>query len=374
MSVYAFDDVRRELLVVWPAVVGWGAQVVGQLRPAVSAEQAGRLSGELTRLSQTLWDSYVRPADGGDKDEQERWGAVLDAVQKPNLPDTSGQLLVPYDPVEEGAHRLGRVLHGIGDAALTGVVVDEVRCEVDAVRRAGLGDLSGRGVQAASLDRVDASPVQVSAADQVLRADPFGGGLLSVAVDPAAACVAAAHWLAAAAVVAGEESGNSAAGVFAEADDIEAVSVEVPALVVGRIVDDGVSPRQVVMDLLRAAVAAGAGVVVDPEAVAADHARIQSLVARLPAGQQAEVLASEPVRTTLLDPRRPARDLLEHLLDGLTSCRLLLAEYADEGFDDESEAQPSGKGEALTDLARPEEPEFVASVRQQAQQSANRLS
>lgn len=60
VSVYAVDDIRRELLVVWPTVVGWGAQVVGQLRPAVSAEQAGRLSGESTRLSRELWGSYVR--------------------------------------------------------------------------------------------------------------------------------------------------------------------------------------------------------------------------------------------------------------------------------------------------------------------------
>ncbi|MBB5828592.1 hypothetical protein [Micromonospora carbonacea] len=369
MSVYAVDDVRRELLVVWPAVVGWGAQVVGQLRPAVSAETAGRLSGELTRLSHELWGSYVRPAENGD-DEQERWGVVLDAVQKPNLPDLSGQLLVSYDLVEEAAHRLGRVLHEVGDAALTGVVVAEVRCEVEAVRRAGLGGLSGRAVQAASLDRVDASPVQVSAVDQVLRADPFGGGLLSVAVDPAAACVAAAHWLAAAAVVAGEASGNSAAGVFAEADDIEAVSVEVPALVVGRIVDDRVSPRRVVMDLLRAAVAAGEGVIVDPEAVAADYARIQSLVAGLPAGQRAEVLASEPVRATLLDPRRPARDLLEHLLDGIASCRLLFTEYAD----DEPEAQRSVRGETASGAAEPEESEFVVLVREEAEQSGDRLS
>ncbi|WP_147252595.1 hypothetical protein [Micromonospora endolithica] len=372
MSVYAFDDVRRELLVVWPAVVGWGARVVGQLRPAVSAETAGRLTGELTRLSQALWGSYVRPASGGD-DEQERWSVVHDAVQEPNLPDASGQLLVSYEPVEEAAHRLGRVLHGAGDAALTGAVVSEVRCEVDAVRRAGLGDLSGRAVQAALVDRVDASPLQVSAADEVLRADPLGGGLLSVAVDPAAACVAAAHWLAAAAVVAGEESGNSAAGVFADADDIQAVSVEVPTLVVGRIVDGGVSPRRVVMDLLRAAVAAGEGVIVDPDGVAADNARIQSLVAGLSAAERAEVLASEPVRATLLDPRRPARDLLEHLLDGIASCRLLFAEYADDEFDDEP-IRPSDEGGAAWDAAEPGKLEFVVLVRQEAEQSGGRLS
>ncbi|WP_405094482.1 hypothetical protein [Micromonospora sp. NBC_01412] len=124
-----------------------------------------------------------------------------------------------------------------------------------------------------------------------------------------------------------------------------------------------------VMDLLRAAVAAGEGVIVDPEAVAADYARIQSLVVGLSAGQQAEVLASEPVRATLLDPRRPARDLLEHLLDGIASCRLLFSEYADD-----EPTRPSDEGGAASDAAEPGELEFVVLVRQEAEQSGGRLS
>ncbi|MBM0236950.1 hypothetical protein JNW88_06980 [Micromonospora sp. ATA32] len=378
MSVYAFDGVRRELLVVWPTALGWDAHVAAQLRPAVSPEQAGRPSGELTRLSRALWDTYVRPAGDGD-DDQVQLGVVLDAVQKPNLPDAVGQLLVSYDPVEETAHRLGRVLHEVGDAALTEAVVGEVRCEVDAVRRADLGDLSGRAVQAASMDRLDASPVQVSAANEILRNDPLGGELLSAAVDPAAACVAAAHWLVAAAVVAADEAGNSPAGVFAEADDIEAVSVEVPTLVVRRLLDDGAPARRVVMDLLRAAVATSEGVIVDPDAVAADHARLKTLIAELPADQQAEVLASEPVRSTLLDPRRPARDLLEHLLDGIASCRLLFAEYADDELDDEDDddepdAESFSGGEAALDEAKDQVLEFAVLVRQEAEESRDRLN
>lgn len=36
------------------------------------------------------------------------------------------------------------------------------------------------------------------------------------------------------------------------------------------------------------------------------------------------------MRATVLDPRRPARDLLEHLLDGIPSCYLRYCEYANE--------------------------------------------
>src|SRR5205823_5514820 len=132
----------------------------------------------------------------------------------------------------------------------------EVQVEIDAVTRAELGDLSGRAVQAVALDRLDVSPVQVAAADELLRADPLGAALLAVAVDPAAACVAAAHWLAAAAVVA-DAAENTPGAVFMEADDIQPVSIEVPALVVERIVEEDLSPRGVVLDLLRSAVAAG---------------------------------------------------------------------------------------------------------------------
>jgi hypothetical protein len=53
-----------------------------------------------------------------------------------------------------------------------------------------LGDLSGRAVQAAAVDRLDASPVQVAATYEVLRQDPFGTSLMATPLDAAAACPA----------------------------------------------------------------------------------------------------------------------------------------------------------------------------------------
>jgi hypothetical protein len=45
-----------------------------------------------------------------------------------------------------------------------------------------------------------------------------------------------------------------------------------------------------------------------------------------------------PDRLTPLDPRRPAVDLLEDLLLGLTACKLLYFEYADgDELDDEDD-------------------------------------
>jgi hypothetical protein len=336
VSVYAVEPAGRGLVAVWPAAVGHQASAVAVLPSTVSEVQAGALSAALTRLSEAVWDAYVRPASAtGDEQERsrreyerEQFSDVVTAVRKPSLPDESGMVIVSYSPVEESAHRLGRVLHEIADAALTDALVAEVQVELDAVTRAELGDLSGRAVQAVALDRLDASPVQVAAADAMLRADPLAPGLLSAAVEPAAACVAAAHWLAAAADVAAEKAGNTPAGVFAEADDIQAVSVQVPSLVVEAITEQHAAPRDVVLGLLREAVAAADGAIADLPAVVADRVALEDLLEELPAAERDRALAAEPPRNTPLDPRRPARDLLEHLLDGLNSCHVLYAEYA----------------------------------------------
>jgi len=252
-------------------------------------------------------------------------------------------LSVSYVAVEEAAHRLGRTLLGIGDATLTEAIIADVISELDAVTSAELGDLSDRAAQATALDRLDVSPVQVAAADDLLRADLLGPGLLTELIDPAAACVAAARWLAAAAVVAGEAAEIDAADVFAEADDIEPVSGAVPAEVVAQIVDDETDPRSVVLDLLRTAVAAGDGIILDLSQLLAQHLGEVGLSTE----EQSEVAGPTSVRVTELDPRRPARDLLEHLLDGIAACHLLYAEYddSDEPWDDQDDA-PSADLEA----------------------------
>jgi hypothetical protein len=291
VSVYAFDPDRRQLVVVWPAVAGSLARVVVGLDATVADGDVGALCSALSGLSKALWDTYVHPVSATDdederaqrEDERRRLDSVVAAVREPNLPDESGALIVLYSPVEESAHGLGRVLQRLADGGLVEAVAAEVQVEIDAVIRAELGDLSGRAVQAVALDRLDVSPVQVAAADELLRADPLGARLLAAAVDPAAACVAAAHWLAAAAVVTADAAGNTPGGVFMEADDIQQVSIEVPTLVVQRILGEGLSPRGVVLDLLRSAVAAGEGRIADLAAVLAERARLEEVVGRLPA-------------------------------------------------------------------------------------------
>jgi hypothetical protein len=105
---------------------------------------------------------------------------------------------------------------------LTDHVVADVEKELAAVELAEQGDLSGRARQAVVLTRADISPVQVVAADGLLRADPLGSARLFQEVDPTAAAVAAAHWLHAAANVASEVADCDPASAVVEADNIEA--------------------------------------------------------------------------------------------------------------------------------------------------------
>jgi hypothetical protein len=137
-----------------------------------------------------------------------------------------------------------------------------------------------------------------------------------------------------------------------------------------------VPARRAVMDLLRVAVAAGAGEIADPPGVAAERARFEESVQRLPADQRTAMLSAEPVRATVLDPRRPARDLLEHLLAGIASCHLLCSEYANEelvcaaqdddpAFEDDPAAESDRRGE-ITE-------EFTDLMREQAASTERRL-
>src|SRR6266545_4886411 len=293
VTVYGVDSGRRVLVAMWPAVVGWHAAVVAELGVA-GEESAARVCHVLGDLSTALWGVYARPPNAA-ADERERglWEderAALDqvvaAVRRPHLPTQAGLLVVPYNRVLEPAHRLGRQLHNAGDAGLTEAVAVEVATEVDAVRRAELGDLSGR-----------AAEVAARAADTRVEA------------------------------------------VFVEADDVQAVPVEVPALVVRRVLTDGVAPRQVVRELLAAAVAVQEGRIGDVNTVAtrvveALHADLDRSTEQV----RQRVAAALSARLTPLDPGRPARDLLEQVRAGIEACAVVFVEHAaDAGLGSDSD-------------------------------------
>lgn len=139
---------------------------------------------------------------------------------------------------------------------------------------------------------------------------------------------------------------------------------------------------------LRVAVAAGEGVIADLPRVLEERARLEEVLLRVLEDQRDAARAAASPRTTLLDPRRPARDLLEHLLDGIASCHLIYAEHVNGGsFADDpglrhEDTDGSENETSDVDEREPEEDgarervaaEFAEFVRRQAEATRTRLS
>ncbi|MFC9871074.1 hypothetical protein ACFWBG_02705 [Nocardia salmonicida] len=333
MTRYAYDSGAGTLVATWGTGRGDVAETIAEVP---GTEHGVELAAALASLARFQWRTYTHPATAaGDPDiengeawrraeERNRFEKVEAALRTPNLPDEDGCMLVFYSPIEESAHHVGRVLHAIGDASLVDRVVNEVLTEQAAIIAAELGDLAGRARQAVELTRPEISPVQVHAADSLLRANPLGTIDLFTELDPAAASVAAAHWLRAAATVAGEVTGLEPVDVVAEADDIEALQVETPTVVLERL-GAGETPTQVVVDLIA-------------DAIAVSEGKVRDLDGIIEAAQEIEERDDDDdpddwtdgYRICRLDPTRPAIDLLEDLLGAIRGCWLVFSE-ADSG-------------------------------------------
>ncbi|MFE1322523.1 hypothetical protein [Kitasatospora phosalacinea] len=172
----------------------------------------------------------------------------------------------------------------------------------------------------------------IVAADRLLQQDPFGPAELFSAVDPAA--VAAAHWLAAAAEVAAETSGEHPTQVVLEADTIEVLPHETPTLVLG-LLQDGATPHEAVTALVRHAMHITDGL--------------------------------------LLDPKRPARDLLEDLLPGIHGRWLLRNASAEPDEDEDLGDAEDWDAEQAEEHQRRSHERFARLVRETAATHSDRL-
>ena len=330
MTTYAYRVDTDEVLATWDT----GAGACASLVTTVSDQESGMRLVALTSLSEASWDIYTRPPTSeGDPEEantaawrQQHARAALDrltqVVSNPNLPGDAG-LLVSYIPTEEAGHRVGRVLHAIGDPQVRRDVLTEIEAEVDAVRRADFGDLTGRAQQAAALSRLELSPTQAQAAWDVLRerALDLGEGLVG-SFDPTAAATAAAAWLWGAAEIAVEGTRMHWTRAVERADDIEALPHATPTAVLEAL-DAGLSPSEVVLQLVSDALTVAEG------QIPADFEELTEGIAEAVerAGQLRGVTPRDRMpRLTPLNPQRPAPDLLEDLLWGIWGCFLLWQE------------------------------------------------
>jgi len=194
-------------------------------------------------------------------------------------------------------------------------------------------------VHAVVLSRISASPVQVAAADALLRQEPLGRPELFTTVDPTSAAVAAAHWLHAAAAVAADASGYDLTQVVAAADDIEDVPFATPTMIL-EMMHDGASPHEAVTALISQAMAIAEGKIPNLPGLMQALTDATENAERLDDsnGNALEMQLGQ-IRTTPLDTSRPAPDLLEDLLTGIYACALLYREYESD-TDDEETGEP----------------------------------
>ncbi|MFE5585487.1 hypothetical protein [Kitasatospora sp. NPDC056531] len=346
MTRYCVDPDRNELTAAWGTSEGDLATCIATVPAGTAAAALLRLARALTQLSEAAWHTYTHPASAADslepnsegwrrEPERQAFSEVTKAITQPNLPQT-GSMIVSYSPLIESAHQVGRALHTLDNPDLTKAVLAETAIELAAVESAELGNLTGRAQQAVLLSREDASPVQVAAANRLLEQDPFGPEALFSDVDPTAASVAAAHWLAAAAEVAADASGQNPTAVLLEADDIEALPHETPTLVL-ELLDSGASPREAVTALVRHAMHVADGLLPDPADLREQLDDFEETLAEYTGADEPDI-EDVALRLTPLDPKRPARDLLEDLLAGIHGCWLLHSEY-DELDNDEDETE-----------------------------------
>lgn len=342
MTQYAIDAERQVLARISALPAGMTAGDVASV-VNLAADNRAALAQGLTILSEALWRAYTDPdasaadelldSDSDGEAERVQDSDVLGALRSPNLP-SGGSMLRSYIPEVEASHQVGRVLHEVGDDALVDIVVAEVEAEISAIEQAELGNFAGRAAQAVLLTRLDASPPQVAAAFDLLKADPFGSRQLSEQVDPHAAAVAAAYWLLCAAEVASDMSGVEVEDVVMEADNIEAVEVATPTVVLG-LLSEGEDPYGVVGSLIQAAVQVASGVV-------------STAILASASSDDLPEEADRSVELSVVDPRRPAPDLLEDLLSGIHAAFLLWNEYADDdGAPDEHAPSEDWKSFAM---------------------------
>lgn len=379
MTTYAFDPDQNSVTRHWETGIGLQSGILCRLPDKTGVNLAYSLASALTRLSREMWNSYVTPVSAADflddiddgescGVERQAFTAVVDALRNPHLP-SGGLLLQSYVQVEEAAHAVGRTLHAIDDPTLTDQVVADVSEEMQAIDEAERGVLEGRARQAVALTRIEASPLQVLAADEVLAANPLAPERLFEEVDATAASMAAAHWLLAAAEVAAEAAGIGPSEVIMEADNIEALPVGTSTYMLEQM-ETGIRPQDVVSGMLREAMTVGEGRIPDPQSLVREIESAWLRAQRYGAGDQ-ELVDDLMPRLSRLDPQRPALDLLEDLLAGIRGAYLLYEEYSDVpyGASDDDDLSDEELDAWVESVSR----EFCEQVRQNANAHRDRI-
>jgi hypothetical protein len=351
---YSVDVDRKLLLASWPTGHGDTAEVICDIPGALGERDAFRLAEALTIMSDALWDRYARPASAvfssaeDDRSEafyrqrdRENFPFVQAVIADPDAEGLPGSPHIGPLPVQEGARSLGRVLRGLAEDGLAGdaapavakLAADEVARELAAVEQAERGEYrpGTRARQALVLSRAETIPTQVAAADAILRQDPLHAVDPLRDVDPASAAVAAAHWLVASAVIAGEVSGVEAEHVPLRAFEVKPFTYQVPLLALAAAVNgEDENPLTTFVTLaIGGALRVAEGRYPSIDAIRGAPGVLAKIGTVIDVDDPVNAeMALSMLRVAQLDPRRPAPDLLDNLLQGIGGSWYLYREHA----------------------------------------------
>ncbi|MFD0854855.1 hypothetical protein ACFQ07_21625, partial [Actinomadura adrarensis] len=164
-----------------------------------------------------------------------------------------------------------------------------------------------------------------------------------------AAAIAAAHWLQAAADITAETTGLEPTQIVEEADNIEALAHATPTIVLEQL-NSGLTPYTTITGMIAEAMIVAEGRIPDIDDLCERIDQAEQLADQRQDPRLREALREE-IRTTPLDPMRPAQDLLEDLLDGIRGCWLLYQEDMeddDDAFADAVRAEANANRDRLT--------------------------
>ncbi|MEV4580033.1 hypothetical protein AB0K16_42995 [Nonomuraea jabiensis] len=338
MTRYAIDRTHNTLLAQWSTGIGDTAIVVARLTHDQLHHNTRWLAAELTRLSHLCWRSYTHPATTADRHSPHSlgWHRQQERNAFTTILPTLNATPRPTDQpigtkVERAAHAVARALRVLGTSQLTTHVSTDVAAELAAIEQAERGDLSDRAQQAVALSREDASPVQISQADRLLRDNPFGSHDLFTQVDPTAAAIAAAHWFYAALTITAQHTGLHPIQVVASAEQHDKPLAVESLIDITTAMNAGTRTRHVVMPLIRNALHIADGNLRGILDVQHRITAAQELISKAHTEHPGIDLSPDNIYLPLtsLDPARPAPDLLDNLLHGIHTCWQLYRHHAD---------------------------------------------
>lgn len=306
MTSYAHHPATSSIVATWPTGAGSVAEEVAVLPEGCDAAVARAISLEMDRLSVQLW----RPYGIGDTLPPDAV-RLVDILRRPNLP--VGTLVrIADDPLDEHAHRLGRLFADLDDGGeCREAVAREIGRECVAVGDAMVGELTGRAQQAVTIVRAVPDPGQLARAHALLHEVPLGPERLFTEVGPVMAAIAAFEWLCSALKVAHRRGGYGyVEEVLANA---RAVTDRDLRVATGLLRHPTVDSSVLVHRFLNAAQLAAAGMVL-AEPVGELALGLQGAVVADDAGKEIEMTA------TVLDPAEPGASLLAGILSGIQAC------------------------------------------------------